>query len=61
MHKKIFHYLSMSVIVAGGFLLLYFSFLWYLRNNVLMSGGMLIMGLIALANFYLHLRGMKKS
>jgi hypothetical protein len=60
MHKHLFHYIAMFIILSGGFSLLYFSFFWYSKNNLSMSFGMLIMGLIALSNFYLHWIKMKK-
>lgn len=60
MHKHFFHYIAMAVILFGGLILLYFSFVWYLKDNMIMSAGMLVMGMVALANFYLHLTNMKK-
>ncbi len=42
-------------------MLFYFEIVWYMRENIMMSLGMIIMGLIALSNFYLHRRMMKKK
>ena len=61
MYKELLHYVAMLVIVIGGFLLLYLSFLWYSQNNIIMGVGMMIMGLVALSNFYLHLVKMKRK
>ena len=61
MYKNLLHYAAMLIIVIGGFFLLYLSFLWYSQDNIIMGMGMMIMGLIALSNFYLHLTKMKKN
>lgn len=50
------HVIAMAVIVIGTIILFYLGFSWYLQDNVVMSMGMIIMGLIASANFYLHWR-----
>lgn len=60
MHKNLFHYIAMLIILVGGISLLYLSFLWYSQNNIIMGTGMMVMGLVALANFYLHLTNMKE-
>lgn len=59
-HLKVLHYISMGIIVIGSLVLFYLAFSWYTKENLLMSLGMLIMGLIALSNFYLHWIKMKK-
>ena len=59
-HHKYLHNIAMLVMVLGAIVLFYLSFLWYQQGNQIMSIGMLVMGLIASSNFYLHLRMMKK-
>jgi len=59
-HHGYLHNIAMLIIVFGAIILLYLSFLWYEQGNLIMGGGMLVMGLIALSNFYLHRRMMKK-
>ena len=60
MHKY-FHQIAMWLIFTGGLVLLYFSFIWFARSNATMGIGMLAMGIIALSNFYLHRRMMRKE
>ena len=55
-----FHQVAMWLIFLGGLALLYFAFVWFGKDNNLMGSGMLIMGVVALSNFYLHRRMMKK-
>ncbi len=59
-YKKYLHNFAMSIILIGSFLLFYLAFGWYEKFNLFMSSGMIIMALVALANFYLHLVKMKK-
>ena len=59
--NKYLHYTSMVVILGGSLILFYLTFLWYVKENIIMGTGMLIMGLIALSNFYLHWRNMRKK
>jgi len=59
-HHKPLHNLAMLIIILGAVILFYLSFLWYQQNNVIMSIGMFVMGLIAVSNFYLHRLMMRK-
>lgn len=61
MNQKYLHYSAMWIIVFGALILFYLSVLWYVKGNIIMTLGMSIMGLIALANFYLHLKSMKMN
>jgi len=58
---EVFHKPAMGIIFLGSLTLLYFAFVWFSRGNQIMGLGMLIMGLVAGSNFYLHLRMMKHS
>jgi len=60
MHK-FFHQIAMWFIFLGSVALFYLAFVWFGRGNIIMGAGMLIMGIIALSNFYLHRRMMKKN
>jgi len=55
------HQLSMWIIFLGALALLYIAYVWFQKDNLLMASGMSLMGLIALSNFYLHRRMMKKK
>ena len=57
--KEIFHQIAMWLIFLGGLALLYLAFAWFQRGNAFMGIGMLIMGIIAESNFYLHRRMMR--
>jgi len=59
-HRSNLHNLAMLIIVVGAVILFYLSFVWYQQNNIIMSVGMFVMGLIAVSNFYLHRRMMRK-
>jgi len=59
-HHPYLHKIAMLIIVVGAIILFYLSFVWYQRSNFIMSVGMFVMGLIAVSNFYLHGRMMKK-
>jgi len=56
--NEFLHQVAMGTIVVGSLVLLYSSYIWFTRNNILMGIGMLVMGLIAISNFYLHRRMM---
>ena len=58
--KEFLHYLTMVIILLGGIALLILGIIWFTRGANLMGIGMLIMGGVALSNFYLHMRSMKK-
>lgn len=58
--NKFLHQLSMWLILTGGLALLYIAYIWFQRDNLIMSIGMLIMGVVAFSNFYLH-RSMMSS
>ncbi len=58
---KYLHQISMWLIIIGSLILFFLSFLWYVKGNMIMSFGMMIMGGIALSNFYLHWKRMKKE
>ncbi len=58
MNQKYLHYIAMWIIVLGALILFYLSVSWYIKENMIMALGMFIMGIITLANFYLHLKGM---
>ena len=53
-YHKYLHNVAMLTIVFGAIVLFYLSFLWYQESNLIMGLGMLVMGLIASSNFYLH-------
>ncbi len=61
MDNEYLHQIAMWIIVLGALILFYFAIVWYMQDNIIMSLGMIIMGLIALSNFYLHKRMMKKK
>jgi len=56
---KYFHQIAMWSIFIGSIILLYLAFFWFQKGNSIMGIGMLIMGIVALSNFYLHRRMMK--
>jgi len=56
---KYFHQIAMWIIFLGGLAFLLFALMWFGKGNVLMGSGMLIMGIMAEANFYLHRLMMK--
>jgi len=56
--NEFLHQVAMGTIITGSLVLLYSSYIWFTRNNILMGIGMLVMGLIAISNFYLHRRMM---
>ena len=60
MHE-LFHQIAMWLIFLGSLALFYFAFVWFGRGNTIMGLGMLIMGIIALSNFYLHRRMMLRD
>jgi len=57
--NKYFHHIAMWVIFLGGLAFLLFAFMWFVKGNLLMSFSMLIMGIMAESNFYLHRLMMK--
>ena len=61
MADKYLHRIAMWVIIIGALILFYLAFIWYTQGNSIMSIGMTVMGLIASANFYLHLRTMRRG
>ena len=58
MKKDVLHIIAMWVILIGSLALFYIAFKWYSEKNFFMGSGMMIMGLIALSNFYLHWKRM---
>jgi len=59
--NKYFHQIAMWLIFLGSFVLLYLAIVWFKRDNNIMGFGMLVMGIIALSNFYLHRLMMRKK
>jgi len=59
--NKFLHQIAMWLIFLGSLALLYLAFIWFGRGNNIMGVGMLTMGVIALSNFYLHRRMMRKN
>ncbi|GMQ95095.1 MAG: hypothetical protein BMS9Abin13_205 [Patescibacteria group bacterium] len=59
MHKY-FHQIAMWSIFIGGLVLFYFALAWFQKGNLVMGAGMLIMSIVAMSNFYLHRKTMKK-
>lgn len=59
-NNKFLHNIAMGIILIGSLILFFIAFYWYETNNIFMTLGMIIMGFVALANFYLHLVKMKK-
>lgn len=55
------HNFAMSLVFIGGVMLLLLAYYWYSINNLLMASGMLIMGVVALSNLYLHATAMRKK
>ena len=49
-----FHQVAMWSIFLGSLALLYLAFVWFSRGNTIMGFGMLVMGVVAAANYYLH-------
>ncbi|MAJ97575.1 MAG: hypothetical protein CMI56_03100 [Parcubacteria group bacterium] len=56
-----FHKSAMALILIGGIILFYLASVWFLRGNIIMTIGMVAMGMTALANFYLHKKAMVKK
>jgi len=50
----------MAIILLGAIVLIILGLMWFSRANNLMGIGMLVMGVIALSNYYLHVQSMKK-
>lgn len=59
--RGLFHQIAMSLIFMGGLVLFYFSAIWFQKGNFIMGAGMLVMGVVAMSNFYLHRDMMKKK
>ncbi|PCI21309.1 hypothetical protein COB64_00295 [Candidatus Wolfebacteria bacterium] len=57
--SKFLHYFAMMIILLGGIALLVLSVIWFIQGILLMGIGMLIMGLVALSNYFLHVQSMK--
>ena len=55
------HQAAMLIIVLGSILLLLLAFLWFSRGNSMMGFGMFVMSAVAVSNYYLHRRMMKKD
>jgi len=58
---EILHQAAMLAIILGSIILFLLAFIWFSRGNAMMGYGMFIMGTIALSNYYLHRRMMKKD
>jgi len=59
--QEFFHQLAMWLIFLGALALIYLAFVWFDRGNTIMGFGMLIMGIIASSNFYLHRKMMQRD
>jgi len=59
--NKLLHQIAMWLIFLGALVLFYLAYMWFTRGNPTMGVGMLVMGIIATSNFYLHRRMMKKD
>lgn len=55
------HQAAMLIIFLGSIALFLLAFLWFSRGNSMMGFGMFVMGVVAMSNYYLHRRMMKKD
>jgi len=56
---EILHQVAMLIIFLGSVIFFLLAFIWFSRGNTIMGFGMLVMGAIAMSNYYLHRRMMK--
>jgi len=55
------HKAAMLIIILGSVILFALAFIWFSRGNSMMGFGMFVMGAVAMSNYYLHRRMMKKD
>jgi len=58
---EMLHQAAMLVIFLGSVLLFFLAFIWFSRGSAIMGSGMFVMGAVAMSNYFLHKRMMKKD